>query len=151
MTTALCFELDHTVSYCVERIIAGYSDVRAWMKAGSPLSDENIAGSDQLAAVSLHTKALGLTIAPVSCRTCPFFMCHDKSPLLCVLINFVRSDYSAFFSAAGFAAVLALASFFGSALAFASLGSALAFGLDCSSALASSLSFNLIDSIRMRV
>ncbi len=87
LPTALLFEFNNSSCDCIERIIPGHSYVGAWMKASAALSDQDIAGSDVFAAVLLNTKALGLAIAPVSCRTCPFFMCHDKSPLICVLAS----------------------------------------------------------------
>src|SRR3989442_576156 len=72
----LVLELHDAVHDGEEAVVAGAADVAARVKLGAPLSDEDAAGRDELAAVSLHPQVLRARVAPVARGADAFLVCH---------------------------------------------------------------------------
>ena len=72
----LVFKLHNSVDQGKQRVVATPAHVVAWVPLGPTLPDENVAGTDLLATVVLHTQELGFGIASVSARADTLFMSH---------------------------------------------------------------------------
>src|SRR5262249_31389996 len=71
-----------------ERVVLGDADIGAGMHLGAALANENIAGKNLLAAVTLHAEPLARRVASVARGTACFLMCHRLAP------NFSSSLYT---------------------------------------------------------
>src|SRR5262245_61333341 len=74
---AFAVELDRAIDQREERVVAALADAFAGVELCTQLTDDDVAGDDLLAAVSLHTAALTVGIATVAAGALTFFMCHD--------------------------------------------------------------------------
>src|SRR5262245_42546834 len=63
--TATGAELDVARDQREQGVVATATDARARVEVGAALADDDLAGVDQLAAVALHAKALGVGVAAV--------------------------------------------------------------------------------------
>ena len=68
------------MAFCQRKqgVVFADADIGAGVEFCTPLTHDDCARADQLAAVHLHTEHLGLGIAPISRRAAAFFMCHDS-------------------------------------------------------------------------
>ena len=60
------FELHHTIGERKKGVVLAFADVDAGQHGGAALTDQDRTGGHTFAAVSLHTKALGIGIATVA-------------------------------------------------------------------------------------
>ena len=51
------------------------------MEFGAALTDDDVAGENEFAAVFLNTQLLRIAVAAVTAAGLTFLMCHDKIPL----------------------------------------------------------------------
>ena len=72
----LALELYLAVYESEQGVVLTLTNVGAGMDLSSALSDEDIAGQDELTVCSFRSKTLRLTVAAVLGRTHTFFMCH---------------------------------------------------------------------------
>ncbi len=70
------FELDHAIGLGKQGMVPTTSHIVTGMNPGAALTDDNAASFDCLTTKHLHTQALGIGIATVTCTTACFFMCH---------------------------------------------------------------------------
>ena len=71
---AQALETDNTVRLGEQGVVSADAHVGAGMDLSSALSDEDIAGQDELTVCSFRSKTLRLTVAAVLGRTHTFFM-----------------------------------------------------------------------------
>ena len=67
---------DLTVRKGKESVVTPHADVLTGVEFGAPLTHEDGASGNDLAAKTLHAETLTAAVAPVSCRSLTFFMCH---------------------------------------------------------------------------
>src|SRR5690606_27899002 len=75
--TSVKFKRHCAVNFSVKSIVAALADVQPGVKTGSPLADQYTAGFYHLAAVTLHSETLGITVTPVAGAAYSFFMSHS--------------------------------------------------------------------------
>ncbi len=66
--SALLHELHNAIFGSVNGEVFTSKNAGTWMNLGSALTNNNFAGLNLLAIGALNTEALGLRVAPVSCR-----------------------------------------------------------------------------------
>jgi hypothetical protein len=66
LAATLCAELNRASDESEERVVATTSDARAGVEVGSALADNDFAGLDDLAAVTLYTEVLGVRVATIT-------------------------------------------------------------------------------------
>jgi hypothetical protein len=76
---AFTLELDDPAYFGKEGIISAFTNIEARVYSSASLSDNYIAGLNDLAAVHFYTKALGLAVSSVPCASNSFFMSHGMS------------------------------------------------------------------------
>ena len=69
------FKLDHAVDEREERVVAADTDVVAGMNRGTSLTNENVAGKDELSVAALYSQTLSVGISAVLGRAAALFMC----------------------------------------------------------------------------
>ena len=72
----LALELDHAVDLGKERIIASLAHVHSGMDLGPALTNDDRAGEDLLACISLHTQVLPIAGPSITGTANTFFMSH---------------------------------------------------------------------------
>jgi hypothetical protein len=77
--SALAVEMDNPAGESEEGIVFGPADVTSGVEAGAPLSNDNAAGRDRLAAEYLNAQALTVGFPAVANRALTFLMSHDFS------------------------------------------------------------------------
>ena len=80
MCASLSFKGNGAVYLGKQGIVSSHSNILSWMKLGSHLSHQNIAGPYLLAAIFLHTTPLSIRIAAVSAGSLTFLMSHWANP-----------------------------------------------------------------------
>jgi hypothetical protein len=66
LTAALCTELDSASGKCEQRVIAATADVDAGVEVSAALTNDDLAGLDDLATEALDAQVLGVGIAAVT-------------------------------------------------------------------------------------
>ena len=66
---------DNAVSKCKQCVVFAYTDIGAGMDFSTTLTNENVAGENELTVCSLGAETLGLGISAVLCGTNALFMC----------------------------------------------------------------------------
>jgi len=74
-------EFHFAVAKSKEREIAAAADVFARMELGAALTDDDVAGENEFAAILFNTQILRIAVATVTAAGLTFLMCHDKIPL----------------------------------------------------------------------
>jgi hypothetical protein len=74
--TAEFFKGNHAINQGEQGKIAAQTHIGAGMDLGTQLTDQDITGPDNLAAKTLDTPALGITVATIPGTTACFFMSH---------------------------------------------------------------------------
>ena len=75
-TSAAAIKFHKAINQRKERIVAALSDVLPGMENSAHLAHEDVAGTDLLAAKTLHTAALRVGIAAVAAGSLTFLMSH---------------------------------------------------------------------------
>jgi hypothetical protein len=73
---SLGFEDNPTVGFGEESMVFPTTYVYARMEARASLSNENIAGTNQLITKTLHPETFGFRITTVAAAAARFFVCH---------------------------------------------------------------------------
>ena len=84
----LAGELDGTVHQCVESVVFAHTDVLVGIVDSTPLTDNDVAGFNDLAAELLEAETLAMGLAAVLGTGLTFLVCHNVS----FLSDFVNLD-----------------------------------------------------------
>lgn len=76
-------------------VIVTTAHIVAGVNLGATLTDQDVAGAHDLAAVALHTQALGIRVATVTSTTSTFLVSHDELPLKSLLNQNDRAGWVA--------------------------------------------------------
>ena len=72
----LALKLDHAIDLGKERIIASLAHVHSGMDLGPALTNDDRAGEDLLACVTLHAQVLRIAVPSIPGTADTFFMSH---------------------------------------------------------------------------
>ena len=76
LAAALGAELDSAGRQREQRVVAAATNVRAGVEVRAALTNEDLAGVDDLAAETLHAQSLGVGVTTVTGRASALFVCH---------------------------------------------------------------------------
>lgn len=83
LATSTLGELDGTLAQSEQGVVLAAADVLAGVEVGATLTNDDVAGDNMLAAVTLHAKALRTGIATITGGAKTFFMSHFLLPAFC--------------------------------------------------------------------
>ena len=76
LAIAFILVLDVAVDEREQSIDAALSDVCAWMELGPALTNENVAGENELTVRALYAQSLCVRVSAVLSRAAALFMCE---------------------------------------------------------------------------